>query len=120
VGEREGDGAAVTYRVPDPKRAEEVAIEQRRRDKETADADAKMIAEMKAPLHGWRLVRGLVAFVVVGMIALPLLYVLAITVAPSRTSDAHPVMPIGQAAFALFFAPIVGLIVAFVVARRRR
>jgi hypothetical protein len=68
----------------------------------------------------WRLGRGVLAFLVAGALALPLLYGFAITVAPSRTSDGHPVMPIGQAAFAIVFAPIVALVVAYFVARPRR
>ena len=60
----------------------------------------------------------LLAFVVAGTLALPALYWLAILVSPPVTSDGHPVMPIGQVAFAIVLAPVLGAIVAYFAGRR--
>ena len=66
----------------------------------------------------FRIGRALAAFVVVGAIALPLLYLLAITIVPARTSDGqHAVMPIGQVGFAILVAPVLAAIVAYRVGR---
>jgi hypothetical protein len=65
----------------------------------------------------FRWLRAVIAFVVAGGIALPVLYGIAMTISPNRTPDGHPTMPIGQVAFALFGAPIVGIIVGWLVGR---
>jgi hypothetical protein len=67
----------------------------------------------------WRILRGVLAFVVVAALALPVVFEIAITVAPNRTSDGHVVMPIGQAALAMLAAPILGGIAAYFAARHR-
>jgi hypothetical protein len=64
--------------------------------------------------------RGLLAFIVTIALALPLLYAIAIVVAPSRTADGHPVMPIGQVAFAIVVAPLVAMVAAYLAARPSR
>jgi len=68
----------------------------------------------------WRIARGLLAFVVAGALAFPTLYWIAITIAPNRTSDGHPVMPMGQVAFALVFSPVAAAIAAYFAARPPR
>jgi hypothetical protein len=70
-------------------------------------------------IHGFRVWRAVIAFLVVGGLAFPMLYGLAILVSPPHTPDGHPVMPIGQAAFAIAFAPALGVIAGFVFGRRR-
>lgn len=65
----------------------------------------------------FRWLRALVAFVITGGCALPLLYGIAVTVSPPRTSDGHPVMPIGQAGFAMIGAPIAAAAVAYAIGR---
>ena len=64
----------------------------------------------------WRIGRGILAFVVVGAVAFPLLFEIAITVAPNRV-EGHPTMPIGQAAFAMFGAPVLAAVAAWFAAR---
>lgn len=66
----------------------------------------------------WRRIwRALFAFVIVGGLSFPLLYELAILVHPAVTSDGlHRVMPIGQVAFAMIFAPVAGSIAAWLAA----
>ena len=64
--------------------------------------------------------RGLLAFVVVVVVALPVLFEAAILLVPARTPDGHPVMPIGQAAFAIVFAPVLAAVTAYFAARPRR
>jgi len=68
----------------------------------------------------WRIGRALLAFVVVGGAALPVLYMLAITVVPNRTPDGHPVMPIGQVGFAILGAPVAGAVAGYFAGRPRR
>jgi len=68
----------------------------------------------------FRFLHALVAFVLAGGVALPLLYFIAITVAPNRTSDGHVVMPIGQAMFALVFSPILGAVAAYFAGTMKR
>jgi hypothetical protein len=67
----------------------------------------------------FRFLRALLAFVVVTLAGLPTLAWFAITVAPPVTSDGHPVMPIGQAGFAIVFAPVLGLVAGYFAGRRR-
>jgi hypothetical protein len=67
----------------------------------------------------FRFVRALLAFVVATGLGLPLLYGLATVVSPPRTPDGYPVMPIGQAMFAMVFAPIVGGLVGYLAGRRK-
>jgi len=64
----------------------------------------------------WRIGRGILAFLAAGAVALPLLFEIAITVAPNRI-EGHPTMPVGQAAFAMFGAPVLAAIAAYFVAR---
>jgi cytochrome c oxidase assembly factor CtaG len=109
----------MTYREPDRERFEETEREKRALEAEQRADDVAAVAAMKSPFRvrrGWRFGLGMLAFVVVGALALPLLYAGAITVAPARTADGHPVMPIGQAGFALVFSPLVA---AYLVARPR-
>jgi hypothetical protein len=67
-----------------------------------------------------RFVRALLTFVVVTVAGLPALAWLATAVVPPVTSDGHPVMPMGQAAFAIVFAPILGLVAGYLAGRRRK
>lgn len=67
-----------------------------------------------------RWLRAALAFVATTALAMPLIYFVAITIAPPVTSDGHPVMPIGQAGIALVGAPILGLLAATLLASRRR
>jgi hypothetical protein len=67
----------------------------------------------------FRFVRALLVFVVVTAAGLPALAWLAVAVVPPRTPDGHPVMPMGQAAFAIVFAPVLGLILAYLAGRRK-
>ena len=64
-----------------------------------------------------RVGRALFAGVAVTAIFVPLLYNVLILVSPAITPDGHRVMPIGQALFALVFAPILGAGVALWVGR---
>jgi len=68
----------------------------------------------------FRLLRALLVFLVVTAAGLPALAWFATTVAPPVTPDGHPVMPMGQAAFAIFFAPILGLVAGYLAGRRRK
>jgi len=63
--------------------------------------------------------RAFLAFVAAGLVALPVVYMIAITLVPNVTSDGHPVMPIGQAAFAILVAPFVGGYAAYRAGRVR-
>jgi hypothetical protein len=65
-------------------------------------------------------VRALLVFVVVTVAGLPALAWLATAVAPPVTPDGHPVMPMGQAAFAIVFAPVLGLVAGYLAGRRWR
>lgn len=67
----------------------------------------------------FRVARALLAFVVVSAVAWPVLYEMAVVVSPPRTSDGHPVMPIGQVAVALLASPIAGAVAGYLVGRRR-
>ncbi len=113
------------YRAGDEQRQEEA-----RREAEAAEAaDRAALRAMKDPLHAlsrsadpsrrFRFGRAAIAFVLVGALALPLLYGLATLVSPPRTSDGHPVMPIGQVMFALVVAPVVGGVAGYFVGRAR-
>jgi hypothetical protein len=106
----------MAYRVPDPQRTAEA---DRARERERAE-DAEVIAAMRrgSPRPRSRWVRRLGAFFVVGVGALPLLFVLAVLVAPPMSRE-HPVMPIGQAGFALISAPVVGLVAGWLAGRPR-
>jgi hypothetical protein len=68
----------------------------------------------------FRYLRALLAVVLVGGVALPLLHFVALTVHPPRTPDGHPVMPIGQVGFAILFAPVLGAIAGYFAGRSRR
>jgi hypothetical protein len=105
------------YRLPDPDRTAEARAEEAR---ERA-ADEEVIAAMRRgpPLSRIRWARVSGAFLVASAVSLPLLYGLAILVAPP-VSGGHPVMPIGQAGFALVFAPVLGIVAGWLVARPRR
>jgi hypothetical protein len=61
---------------------------------------------------------GLIVFAVVAALSWPLWFELALRVAPNRTSDGHPTMPIGQAAFSMLAAPLTGILAVFLVRRR--
>jgi hypothetical protein len=65
----------------------------------------------------WHIARGLLAFVVVGAIALPVVYEIAITISPNRTIDGHPTMPIGHVFVAIILSPILGAVAAYFAAR---
>jgi hypothetical protein len=68
----------------------------------------------------FRIWPALFAFVVVGVLSVPLLYEVAILVSPPLAADGfHRVMPIGQVLFALAFAPVTGGIAAWIAGRRR-
>ena len=67
----------------------------------------------------FRFVRALLVFVVVTAAGLPALAWFATAVAPPVTPDGHPVMPMGQAAFAIVFAPILGLVAGYFAGRRK-
>lgn len=71
-------------------------------------------------MRRFRFARAALAFVVVCAVAWPVLYGIAVVVSPPRTSDGHPVMPIGQVAFALFVSPIVGGIAGYFAGRAPR
>jgi hypothetical protein len=66
----------------------------------------------------WRIIRGLLAFVIVSAIAFPVVFEIAITIAPNRI-EGHPTMPIGQAFLALVASPILGAVAAYFAARPR-
>ena len=61
----------------------------------------------------------LFAFAIAAGFACVPVYWAAITMYPARTSDGHPVMPIGQVAIAIVAAGVVGLIAAIAVIRHR-
>jgi hypothetical protein len=63
--------------------------------------------------------RTVLAFVVVGGASWPLVYLLAVAVAPPRTADGHPVMPIGQVFFATLASSLVGAAAAWGFGRGR-
>ena len=65
----------------------------------------------------WRVIRGILAFVIVGAIAFPVVFEIAITISPNRI-DGHPTMPIGQAFIAMVASPILGGVAAYLAARR--
>jgi len=68
----------------------------------------------------FRFARALLVFFVVTVAGLPTLAWLATAVVPPVTSDGHPVMPMGQAAFAIVFAPVLGLVSGYLAGRPRR
>jgi hypothetical protein len=109
----------VTYREPDPVAVQELARAEKERQANERASDLATIAAMKRGNRGRiRVVRAIVAFVVVSLVALPLLYWLAMLVSPAQMSDGYMVMPIGQAAFAIVFAPVLGLIAGYIHGRR--
>jgi len=65
----------------------------------------------------WRVIRGILAFVIVGAIAFLVVFEIAITISPNRI-DGHPTMPIGQAFIAMVASPILGGVAAYLAARR--
>ena len=67
----------------------------------------------------WRIVRGILAFVIASPIAFFLVFEIVITLFPNRTDDGHVTMPMGQAAFAMFASPILGAVAAYLAARSR-
>jgi hypothetical protein len=67
----------------------------------------------------FRFFRALLVFFVVTAAGLPVLAWLAVAVHPPVTRDGHPVMPMGQAAFAIVFAPLLGLVAGYLAGRRR-
>ncbi len=67
----------------------------------------------------FRWARAVLAFIAVGSLAFPVLYFVAITASPNRTSDGHPTMPIGQVAFAMFASPVVAAVAGFFFGRRK-
>lgn len=67
----------------------------------------------------WRIIRGILAFAIVSAVAFPVVFEIAIAIAPNRTSDGHPTMPIGQAFLAMVASPILGAIAAYFAARKR-
>jgi hypothetical protein len=67
----------------------------------------------------FRFLCALLAFVVTTGLGLPLLYGLATVLSPPRTPEGHPVMPIGQAMFAMVFAPVLGGLVGYLAGRRK-
>ena len=68
----------------------------------------------------FRFLRALLVFFIVTAVGLPALAWLAIALAPPVTSDGHPVMPMGQAAFAIVFAPVLGLVAGYLAGQRWR
>jgi O-antigen/teichoic acid export membrane protein len=68
----------------------------------------------------FRWLRALLVFVVATGALIPALAWFACVVAPPRTSDGHPVMPMGQAAFGILFGPVLGLVAGYLAGRRRR
>jgi len=64
----------------------------------------------------WRILRGILAFVVVSAVAFPVVFEIAITIAPNRV-EGHPTMPIGQAFIAMVASPILGAIAAYFASR---
>ena len=66
----------------------------------------------------WRIIRGILAFVIVGAVAFPVVFEIAITISPNRI-EGHPTMPIGQAFIAMLASPILGAIAAYFAARPR-
>lgn len=67
----------------------------------------------------FRFGRALLAFIVSLPVAWFVLFELAITIVPPRTSDGHPVMAIGQVGFAMLAAPLVAALLAWTVGRTR-
>jgi hypothetical protein len=111
------------YRVEDDKRREQAdreAEDARAADRETIRAlrdPLYPLARPRGPRRLFRYWRGILGFFVFGTFSLPLLYVIAIAVSPPMTSDGHPVMPIGQVAFAIVFAPVVGAVAGYFLGR---
>jgi hypothetical protein len=66
----------------------------------------------------WRITRGILAFVIVSAIAFPVVFEIAITIAPNRI-EGHATMPIGHAFLAIVASPILGGIAAYFAARPR-
>jgi len=67
----------------------------------------------------WRIIRGILAFVIVAPIAFFLVFEIVITLFPNRTEDGHVTMPMGQAAYAMLAAPILGGVAAYLAAHSR-
>ena len=66
-----------------------------------------------------RIVRAVLAFVIVSPIAFFVVFEIVITLFPNRTGDGHVTMPMGQAAFASFASPVLGAVAAYLVSRQR-
>lgn len=64
----------------------------------------------------WRILRGILAFVIVTAVAFPVVFEIAITIAPNRV-EGHPTMPIGQAFLAMVTSPILGAVAAYFASR---
>jgi hypothetical protein len=95
----------VAYRHPDEERLKEHELDEER----VRAADLATIAAMKRLAPCFRYLKALVIFIVVTAVATPAIYALAILVAPARTADGHPVMPIGQVGIAMVLGPILGI-----------
>jgi ABC-type amino acid transport system permease subunit len=70
--------------------------------------------------RGFRWLRALVAFFVTLFVGFPLLFQVTIWLVPNRTSDGHPVMPMGQAAFSIVGTPILAVAIAWFFGRPTR
>jgi len=66
----------------------------------------------------WRIIRGILAFVIVSTVAFSVVFEIAITISPNRI-DGHPTMPIGQAALAMVASPVLGAVAAYFAVRSR-
>lgn len=68
----------------------------------------------------WRWPLALLTFVVATGVSIPLVFEVALALAPNRTADGHLVMATGQAAIATVLGPLLGLVAATVVFRKAR
>lgn len=76
-------------------------------------------AQVHSVKRGHAVARAVLAFVFVGAVALPLLFEIAISVAPNRTREGHGLMPIGQAAFAMLGSLVLAAVASYFATRNR-